>query len=232
MVNEKLTANSVQSQELASREDAALPPPVMLALAYAPGRARPYWTALLELDRRLARIVSQASEPMLAQIRLAWWREMFGRPASDWPAGDPLLAQLAAWDAERAGLAALADGWEAMVGDAPLPATSFAALSDGRARALTGLAKLAGSAADQKDIERSAYRWSLADIALHLSDEREYGQAMSLLSSSEPARGRLDRTMRPLSVLRSLAERAATDRRANGGAGDFLAAVRAGLTGR
>ena len=108
----------------------------------------------------------------------------------------------------------------------------YAALSDGRARALTGLAKLAGSAADQKDIERSAYRWSLADIALHLSDEREYGQAMSLLSSSEPARGRLDRTMRPLSVLRSLAERAATDRRANGGAGDFLAAVRAGLTGR
>lgn len=232
MVNEKLTANSVQSQELASAGDGALSPPVMLALAYAPASVKAYWTGFLELDKRLARIVAQSTEPMLAQIRLAWWREMFGRPTGEWPAGEPLLARLAAWDAERSGLAALADGWEAMVGEAPLPATSFAALSDGRARAMIGLARLGKSSSDEKIVERTAYRWSLADIALHLSDEREYAQAMSLLAASEPTGGRLDKALRPLSVLRTLAERAATDRRANGGAGDFLAAVRAGLTGR
>ena len=232
MVNENLTENSAASQQDASPGRDDISPPLQLALAYAPEKARPHWAALMQLDGRLARIVARASEPMLAQIRLAWWREMFARPVSEWPAGEPLLAQLSAWDAQRAGLAALADGWEAMVGEEPLPVTSFVALSDGRVRAMSALAQMTGSAADGDEIERQAYRWSLADVAIHLSDDEESGRAIALLRASDRARSRLDRAMRPLSVLRVMAERAAEDRRPIGGAGDFLSAMRAGLIGR
>ncbi len=232
MVNENLTEKSVGYQRDASPDEDGINPPLQLALAYAPAKARPHWAALMQLDRRLARIVAQASEPMLAQIRLAWWREMFSRPASEWPAGEPLLAMLSIWDAQRAALTALADSWEAMVGEIPLPVTSFAALSDGRAGAMAGLAHIVGSAADRSEVERQAYRWSLADIAIHLSNDEEREKAMALLRSSDLPKRRLDRAMRPLGVLRVMAERAAEDRRPIGGAGDFLAAMRAGLTGR
>ncbi|WP_230291183.1 hypothetical protein [Croceicoccus sp. Ery5] len=238
MVNQNLTENSAQDQGdiFASSDGFAaegdLPPPWQLALAYAPASARDQWRALLILDRRLARIVAQASEPMLAQIRLAWWREMFGRPVADWPVGEPLLARLTAWGEECSSLAALADGWEAMVGDAPLPATAFAALSDGRARAMAGLAHVTGSGTARPVVQSHAYRWSLADIAIHLADEQERARVMALLKAADRAEGSMDKAMRPLNVLRVMAERAASAARPIGGAGDFLAAIRAGLTGR
>lgn len=232
MVNENLTDKPGQNQPDSFAPEGEFAPPLRLALAYAPAAARPHWAALMHLDNRLARIVAQASEPMLAQIRLAWWREMFARPANEWPAGEPLLAHLSAWDAQRSGLAALADGWEAMVGEAPLPATAFAAASDGRVRAMTALARMVGSTADRARIERHAYRWSLADLAIHLSDEEERVRATSLLRAADRPTARLDRAMRPLGVMRAMAERAAAERRPIGGAGDFLSAMRAGLTGR
>jgi len=84
-----------------------LPPPQRLALAYAPARARPATLALLALDARLAAILRGRREPLAAQLRLAWWREMFARPPSDWPAGEPLLEALRGWR-DPSGLAALA----------------------------------------------------------------------------------------------------------------------------
>jgi len=45
-----------------------------LALAYAPQSTRLPLLALLALDMRLAGIVRNSREPMLAQLRLAWWR--------------------------------------------------------------------------------------------------------------------------------------------------------------
>ncbi len=62
-----------------------LPTMHRLALAYAPGRTRLAWLALLALDSRLAGVLRSASEPMLAQIRLAWWRDMLARSEADRP---------------------------------------------------------------------------------------------------------------------------------------------------
>ena len=84
-----------------------LPPPLRLAVTYAPRRARLAWAALLVLDRRLARVALAAGEPVLGQIRLAWWRDRFAEPASAWPSGEPLLAALHGWDGDRAALVAL-----------------------------------------------------------------------------------------------------------------------------
>jgi len=54
---------------------ASLPTASRLALAYAPAKARLQTLALFALDTRLAGLLRNSSEPMLAQLRLSWWRE-------------------------------------------------------------------------------------------------------------------------------------------------------------
>ena len=72
----------------------ALPPPLLLAIAYAPSvvRARLAW--LLALDQRLSDVLKRASEPMIAQLRLSWWRDALKSEPEDRPKGEPLLADL------------------------------------------------------------------------------------------------------------------------------------------
>jgi phytoene synthase len=57
---------------------ATLPIERRLALAYAPGRARAATLGLFALDAALGNLVRAAREPLLGQMRLAWWREELG----------------------------------------------------------------------------------------------------------------------------------------------------------
>lgn len=67
-----------------------------LATLYAPAAARAGLFALHALDLELAEVARTTTEPMLGQIRLAWWREQLqGLDASATPA-QPVLAALAA----------------------------------------------------------------------------------------------------------------------------------------
>ena len=96
--------------------EAELSPPLQLALAWAPARARDATLALFALDTRLAGFLRRGGEPLAAQMRLAWWRETLGSPSSAWPRGDPLLDELSGWsDPEQ--LVALVDGWEGLLAD-------------------------------------------------------------------------------------------------------------------
>jgi len=120
-----------------------LSPPERLAIAYAPRRLRAAWTGLLALDHRLADAARPGRDAIMIQLRLAWWRDRLGEPASAWPRGEPLLGLLSAWDSERAALIALVDGWEAQtVGE-----DGGAALDQARAAAILALARMAGLAA-------------------------------------------------------------------------------------
>ncbi|WP_239805436.1 squalene/phytoene synthase family protein [Croceicoccus hydrothermalis] len=207
--------------------DALIPPPVRLALAYAPRHARAAWRAFMALDRRLAQLIDPSREPMLAQMRLAWWRETFARPAAEWPAGEPLLAALRPWGEARGALTELVDGWEAMIGDAPLATVDIAAAAQGRAAALAGLSQVLNGGA----VSALAYRWALADFVVHMGDETERSRAMTLLRAAPAPERRAGRAMRPLNVLAAMTERAAHENRPIGGAGDFARAVRAGWLG-
>ena len=122
--------------------DEWLTPPERLAIAYAPRALRPAWTGLLALDRRLADAAKTGREPIMIQLRLAWWRDRLAEPAVDRPVGEPLLAILVAWDEERAALGAMVDGWEAQV----VGEDGGAALDLARAGAVVALARMAGLA--------------------------------------------------------------------------------------
>jgi NADH dehydrogenase [ubiquinone] 1 alpha subcomplex assembly factor 6 len=70
-----------------------------LTWLYAPARARPALLALYTLNLELANSVEQTHEPMLGEIRLAWWREGIARAyagnQSDTPHAHPLLQAIA-----------------------------------------------------------------------------------------------------------------------------------------
>ena len=182
-----------------------LAPMHRLALAYAPAEARPAWAGLLALDARLAGVVRAAREPVLGQLRLAWWRERLtdGSP----PRGEPLLALLAAWGEHRARLVALVDGWEAMLGEAPLGEEALSALAEGRGAAVAALAHLSGAGAQAQAAHRLARGWGFSDLADHLSHPEEQAAARNLAAAQDWAPARLPRSLRPLVVLHGLARR-------------------------
>lgn len=93
-------------------------PPSRLAIAYVPVRFRPAFAWLLQMDNRFADIVRNAREPMIAQIKMAWWREAFGKEPQLRPKGEPLLQMLndVGDIIPLAALDALASAWEALLG--------------------------------------------------------------------------------------------------------------------
>lgn len=167
-------------------------------------------------------MVRTAREPILAQLKLAWWRDRFGADPATWPKGEPLLARFRSWQ-DRSGLSALVDGWEALLEDephSPLVSESFA---HGRAAAMSALALQIGeSAAEAADTAR---RWALA--------ERAVAGVPPGAAFSEGSRARLPRAMRPLAVVAGLYLRAARrgDAEVLSGPGALLAAIRLGMTG-
>ncbi|MCW1403300.1 hypothetical protein OKA06_13595 [Novosphingobium sp. MW5] len=206
-----------------------LSPLYRLALAYAPARAKADWLTFLSLDTRLAGLLRQARDPVLAQIRLAWWREKLAQAPSERPRGEPLLARLADWPEGGAALGVLVDGWEALLGEPPLAADALAAFGQGRAGAIAALAARLRLAAPEPGL---AMAWSMADLACHLGDPREQAVAAGLL---QPALANsVPRELRPLLVLERVSVRAAR----KGGAaqltspGALFTAMRAGLLGR
>jgi phytoene synthase len=194
----------------ASNEDIlvqSLPTVSRLALAYAPRSARLQTLALLGLDTRLAGLLRNSREPMLAQLRLSWWRESLSQPADKWPEGEPLLALLRTWDGHHGGLVSLVNGWEALTGPAPLPASALEAMAQGRAAAFATLAQALGCNRELAAVQRLARSWALSDLAMRLGHESER-EAARTLALADRARGvRVSRALRPLMVLHGLADR-------------------------
>lgn len=195
--------------------DLTLSPPIELALAYAPRPARELWRGLLVLDARLGRTAQSAREPLLAQIKLAWWRDRFAEAAAVWPGGEPLLALLRPWDNERAALAALVDGWEGMIGE-PGP-RAVEALVGARAEAVAALARVVGRGDSAENARLIAGAWARSDLA---------GRGDDGGARSDPAAAKLPRELRPLAVLLDLT------RSEPRGVRGFGRIVRLGLFGR
>ncbi|WP_033073169.1 hypothetical protein [Sphingopyxis sp. MWB1] len=108
-------------------------PRVMVAV---PRDRRAAMAALWALAERLTTLLIDATEPLIGQIKLAWWRDMMTMLASNpdaLPKGEPLLAELQQHWAGCQGLDALVDAAEAMLVANELAERHDAALAFGRA---------------------------------------------------------------------------------------------------
>lgn len=207
-----------------------LPLPQRLALSYAPASARPATLALLALDTRLGGVVLGGGEPMLAQIKLAWWRDRLGEAPDRWPKGEPLLAALHESVGDGSGLVALVDGWESLLAEQP-DEHEWQEFAAGRVALWKVLATKLG--VDVKDISGPARTWALADLAMGMAPGSERAAITSAEQAQERQSLRLPRALRPLAVLHALARRALSGERAAllDGPGAMLLAMRVGISG-
>ncbi|MBK6414685.1 hypothetical protein [Sphingopyxis sp.] len=87
-------------------------------LVAVPRERRAALSTLWAFAERLTLLLIDTREPLIGQIKLAWWRDMAAMLARDpdgLPKGEPLLAQLTATWAGQGGLDALVDASEAML---------------------------------------------------------------------------------------------------------------------
>ncbi len=221
-------------------DDAAdlMPPEAELALAWSGQKVRGPLSMALQLDRRLARIVARTSEPMLGQMRLAWWRDALGTPLADRPRGDAVLDGLGAhWAGRESALIALVDGWEQVLEEPPLSERAARLFGEGRCAALLAVYdKTPEDTSDPGALYAAAWHWSFADFAARVSREEERALLVRLglgLGNGHPAL-RLPREARGLAVLGALGLRALQrgGRPLMEGRGAPVAALRAAIFGR
>lgn len=209
-----------------------LPPEAELALAWSGPQMRSRLRSALELDRRLARIVARTHEPMLGQMRLAWWREALAKPVAERPQGDAVLAALGLhWQGHEALLAVMVDGWEVLVTAERLGAAEAERFAAARGAFFTALADDVAAPPLAARLKAAGERWALADAAAGVSDPAE----RAVLVEAGLARGRptggLPRVWRGPAVLEALAWRALRrgGRPLMEGRGAPLAALRAAI---
>ncbi|MDG6078206.1 hypothetical protein E3U23_03260 [Erythrobacter litoralis] len=176
-----------------------------LAVTLAPVGLRETFAAAFALDHRLSRIATNAKEPMLAQIRLAWWRDRLGEDVEARPRGDIVLDAIGrSWRGEESCLRDLVDGWEQAIGEAPgSPAAE--ALGSGRASTFASLSRLAGFTDAQRDAAFHGHVWGQATVALVSEARPQIAAEYVRKRNSLPV---LPRALRPIALIGQLSARA------------------------
>jgi len=90
-----------------------------LALLHLPSRLRDAFRALFATDSAMGDVVARSTEPQLARIKLAWWREQLEALDESPPPAEPRLAavvqSLLPLGISGASLAALEVGWATLL---------------------------------------------------------------------------------------------------------------------
>ena len=154
--------------------------PLQRVLIAAAGRAAGRATCLFTLDNACAQVARSAHEPVMAQIRLAWWRDGLlaetAQPQHRSPEMDALRA-LDGFAGMRPHLVAMVDGWEELIlFDGADPDAMLSAYARGRGGGLFA----AFDPASGGHGESAGRIWALWDLAGHLSDADLSAQAIAL----------------------------------------------------
>lgn len=163
-----------------------LDPDVMIALAYVKPRFSRIFSAIFRLDHALGRVVAATREPMVGQVRLAWWRDNLllfqqGKPV----AAEPVLQALAdGLDGVmlHQNLSTMVEGWDILFESMPLSRDQLATYARLRGGTLFGaLAALAGLS-DTESAAAVGARWALADFARHCTDAPTAADAIAMVN--------------------------------------------------
>lgn len=155
-----------------------------LQISYAPAHARAAIGALFALDDALATLLRTTTEPAIAQIRLAWWRERLAALDGEAPPPMPVLEAVAR-DIQPLGvgggeLVVLVEGWEVLIEAERLDHDALHAYAAGRGGRLFRIAaRLVGQEVEEGHV-LSGEGWALSDLSRHLTLAREVGLARRL----------------------------------------------------
>jgi len=181
----------------------------VLALSYIPARVRPAVEALWQLDASLAAVLTSGRDPLLSQIKLAWWRDALeqldkgGRPPAE-PVLEAVAALVLPLGVSGTELSGMEMGWTLLLTPDPLTPDEL----DRFARARGGLlfrcsARLLGG--EGGDVEAGGEAWALIDLARHSGSEVDAEAAIAAAATRRW--GKWPSPLRPLGMLAALAHR-------------------------
>lgn len=185
-----------------------LTPDQRLALAYAPAQQRGDFDVLFQVDHACRAAVSAASEPIIGQIRLAWWRDLIAAeapPAIEYPL--PLrVYELSQVRGIRSQILAMVNGWERLLSPLPLSVDDLEGYAAGRGGGLFECAAALASV-DSETAGRAGEGWALADFAFRCSDHATADRALELAKTRLDARTGWPRPLLPFAILSRFARR-------------------------
>jgi phytoene synthase len=166
-----------------------------LVRLYWPAELRPAFDALLDIDDAMGDVVMRASQPALAAIKLAWWRERLEELDNGKVPAEPRLVaaarELLPRGVSGADLAKLEAGWAAILQEVP---DQEAALERGNE-----LFALASTLLRERLPERSTGRLFAAGSLRRRGMAVDADELAKTLS--------IPRSLRPLTALAALAKR-------------------------
>lgn len=152
--------------------------PLQRVLIAAAGGARDRAACIFALDNACAQVARTVHEPLMAQIRLAWWRDGVQAETPLAQHRSPEMDAMRALDgfaAIRPHLVAMVDGWEELIlFDGADPDAMLAAYARGRGDGL--FAAFGGAVAGDG---AGGAVWALWDLAGHLGDDALAGMAVA-----------------------------------------------------
>lgn len=181
-----------------------------LALAYASPDGRGLLEFMLLLDRRLGSILVRTNEPLIGQMRMAWWRDVIAKEAGARPSGEPLIARLNMLEAEmgqpmlRPAMVRLLDAWETVIADRDWDANRLIKMSRERGEAIfSPYAERIGNT-PQDRLDYWTTRWAVADLQIFCPDPDLRNEIAS--RNAVATSGRLPRKFRSASIMAHAAE--------------------------
>ena len=191
---------------------AGLDPDRTLALSYVPAGPRPALRALWQLDAALGAVLASGREPMIRQIKLAWWREALERLDHAPAPAEPVLAALSAnvlpSGVSGGEIAGLEDGWRTLLTPDPLGPADLAAYASNRGARLFSLSARMLAPDIPDHVAPAGEGWALIDLARRSGGaDAAAALAAARLRLAPLAGRRWPRRLRPLGMLAALAWR-------------------------
>ena len=168
---------------------------------YWPVELRPAFDALLDIDDALAAVVERSTEPALAAIKLAWWRERLEELDDGRIPAEPRLRAAATMLLSRgvrgAHLAELTEGWAALLDEQP----EAERIAEGGARLFAIAARLLGPSDPMIEPAGRLYGYANAARRGLMTIDAARGELQ------RPSAHRFPKKLRPLTALAALAAR-------------------------
>lgn len=192
---------------------------------------------LWALMERLTQLLDGVREPMIGQIKLAWWRDMMALMADNAdaiPKGEPLLAEMTPHWRGEAGLGELVNAAEALLLAEDDGARAAAAqLFGDMLFALSGKAMGAAPQSDAAPQSGAGARWGLLwGLFLHRGSESEAVMLGAAKEYRAPAKSLFGKNGKCLMMLDRLAGQIAQENGGRNMRAEGLILLRIGLLGR
>jgi len=184
---------------------------------------------------RLGRILAGTTEPMLGQMRLAWWRETLSKPIGERPTGDEVLDAVGVhWAGRETALIQLVDGWEQLLAEPRLGDEHARQFAQGRVEAMKAAFSDKADAWDGRGAQIPAWHWALADLATSVSQPKEREMLVALGMDQQRPSKKLNSPFKGIALLGALALRSLEKggRPLMEGRGASITALRAAIFGR